>query len=118
MERQISLEKVRGAGGQTCGMVNKQALVIGLSLARQQTGKKDKVWLLQAFIILAQQGLKSWRVSRVRCVCELESFLSVVCVCVSSALGEERTGGSLIEDGMCAETLDFLRGISCTGISK
>ena len=53
-----------------------------------------------------------------RCVCELESFLSVVCVCVSSALGEERTGGSLIEDGMCAETLDFLRGISCTGISK
>ena len=57
-----------------------------------------------------------------RCVCELESFLSVgyvcVCVCVSSALGEERTGGSLIEDGMCAETLDFLREISCTGISK
>ena len=44
------------------------------------------------------------------CVC--------VCVCVSSALGEERTGGSLIEDGMCAETLDFLCEISCTGISK
>ena len=80
MERQISLEKVRGAGGQTCGMVNKQALVIGLNLARQQTGKKDKVWLLQAFIILAQQGLKSWRVSRVWCVCELESFPSVLCV--------------------------------------
>ena len=54
----------------------------------------------------------NWRVSGVcgGCVC--------VCVCVSSALGEERTGGSLIEDGMCAETLDFLCEISCTGISK
>ena len=80
MERQISLEKVRGAGGQTCGMVNKQALVIGLNLARQQTGKKDKVWLLQAFIILAQQGLKSWRVSRVWCVCELEFLECGMCV--------------------------------------
>ena len=108
MERQISFEKVRGAGGQTRGMVNKQVLGTGLSLARQRTGKKDKVWLLQAFIILAHQGLKNWRVSWVRCVC----------VCVSSALGEERTGGSLIEDGMCAETLDFLLEISDTGISK
>ena len=51
-----------------------------------------------------------WRVSCVWGLC--------VCVCVSSALGEERTGGSLIEDGMCAETLDFLCEISCTGISK
>lgn len=41
-----------------------------------------------------------------------------VCMCVSSALGEERTGGSLMEDGMCAETLAFFREISGTGISK
>ena len=63
MERQISFEKVRGVGSQTRGMVNKQVLVTGLSLARQPTGKKDKAWLLRAFIILAQQGLKCWRVS-------------------------------------------------------
>ena len=88
---------MRGAGGQTCGMIKKQILVIGLSLARQQTGKKDKEWFLQPFIILTQQGPKNWRVSGAR-----------VCVSVCSALGEEGTKGSLIEDGIYAERRGFL----------
>lgn len=92
-------EKVRGAGGQTCGMIKRQVLVIGLSLARQQTGKKDKEWFLQPFVILTQQGPKNWRVSGVR---------ACMHVCVYSALWEERTRGSLIEFGIYAERLGFL----------
>lgn len=56
-----------------------------------------------------ERGGNVWRVSQARCVCERESFLKCgVCMCVC-VLGfrEERTGGSLMEDGMCAETLDF-----------
>lgn len=44
MDRQIIFESMGGAGGKTCGIVNKQVLVIELSWVRQPTGNKDKVW--------------------------------------------------------------------------
>lgn len=44
MDRQIISESMGGAGGKTCGIVNKQVLVIELSWARQPTGNKDRVW--------------------------------------------------------------------------
>lgn len=46
MDGQMIFERVGGAGGETCGIVNKQVLVTELSLDRQQTGNQDKVWLL------------------------------------------------------------------------
>lgn len=46
MDGPIIFERLGGTGGETCGIVNKQFLVLELSLDRQQTGNKDKVWFL------------------------------------------------------------------------
>lgn len=81
MCRQMISEKVRGAGGQTCGMIKRQVLGIGLSLARQQTGKKDKEWFLRPFVILTQQGPKNWRVSGVR-ACVRTCVRACIYLCV------------------------------------
>lgn len=70
MDRQIIFESVGGAGGETCGIVNKQALAIELSMARQPTGNPQKVWF----------GLKEMRSVWSVCAC------AHACVCVPACM--------------------------------
>lgn len=67
MDRQIIFESMGGAGGKTCGIVNK-VLVIELSWAKPPTGNKDKVWF----------GLKELGSTRI-CLC----MHAYMCTCVS-----------------------------------